>query len=63
MGQILLANGLLKGTVNAIMMIYKNTKATVRSPDSDTDFCDIVVEVFKHHINTRPRLSTANVNR
>ena len=29
------------------MRIYKNTKETVRSPDGDTDFFDIVVEVFQ----------------
>ena len=32
MEQILLANGLLKETVVAIMILYKNTKVKVRSP-------------------------------
>ena len=35
MEQILLAYGLPKETVLAIMMLYRNTK--VRSPDEDTD--------------------------
>ena len=41
MEQMLLAYGLPKETVIAIMMLYKNTKAIVRSPDGDTDFFDI----------------------
>ena len=40
MEQILLAYGLPKETVAAIMMLYKNTK--VHSPDGDTDYFDIV---------------------
>ena len=42
MEQILLAYGLLKETVIAIMMLYKNTKIKVCSPDGDTDYFDIV---------------------
>ena len=38
MEQILLANGLPKETVAAIMMLYRNTKVKVRSPDGDTDY-------------------------
>ena len=41
MEQILLAYGLLKETVTAIMMLYSNTKVKLRSPDGDTDFFDI----------------------
>ena len=41
MKQKYLAYGLPRRTVTAIMMLYKNTKATVRSPDGDTDFFDI----------------------
>ena len=37
MEQILLADGLPKETVAAIMMLYKNTKVKVHSPDGDTD--------------------------
>ena len=37
MEQILLAYGLPKETVAAIMMLYKNTKVKVCSPDGDTD--------------------------
>ena len=45
--QILLANGLPRKTVSAIMMLYKNTKVNVCSPDEDTDFIDIVVGVLQ----------------
>ena len=37
MEQILFAYGLLRETVAATMMVYKNTKVKVRSPDGDTD--------------------------
>ena len=40
--EILLAYGLSKETVAAIMMLYKNTKIKVRSQDGDTDYFDIV---------------------
>ncbi len=39
---ILLAYGLPKETVAAIMILYKNTKVKVRSPDGDTEYFDIV---------------------
>ena len=42
MEQILLAYGLPKETVTAIMMLYKNTKVKVHSPDGDTDYLNIV---------------------
>ena len=42
MEQILLAYGLPKETVAAIMTLYRNTKVKVRSPDGDTDYFDIV---------------------
>ena len=45
MEQILLAYGLPKETVAAIMMLYKNTKVKVRYPDGDTDYFDIVAGV------------------
>ena len=47
MAQILLAFGLHKETVSAIMMPYKNTKAMVRSPDGDSDFFDILPGVLQ----------------
>ena len=47
MEQILLAYGLLKETVAAIMILYKNTKVNVRSPDGDTDYFDIVAGVLQ----------------
>ena len=40
--QILLAYGLPKETVAAIMMLYRSTKIKVCSPDGDTDFFNIV---------------------
>ena len=44
---ILLAYGLLKETVAAIMILYKNTKVKVRSPDGDTEYFDIVAGVLQ----------------
>ena len=46
MEQILLAYGLPKETVAAIMILYKNTKVKVHSSDRDTDFFDIVAGVL-----------------
>ena len=43
--QILLAYGLPKETVTAIMMLYRNTKVKVHSPDEDTDYFEIVADV------------------
>ena len=40
MNQILLAHGLSKEIVTAIMMRFKNTKAIVPSPNGDSDFFD-----------------------
>ena len=45
MEQILLAYVLPKETVTAIMMLYRNTKVKVCSPDGDTDYFDIVTGV------------------
>ena len=42
MEQVLIAYGLPKETVAAIMMLYKNMKVKVCSPDGDTDYFDIV---------------------
>ena len=50
MEQILLAYGLPKETVAAIMILYRNTKVKVRSPDGDTDYFDIVVGVLQGNI-------------
>ena len=47
MEQILLANGIPKETVAAIMILYRNTKVKVRSPDGDTDYFDIVAGVLQ----------------
>ena len=47
MEQILLAYGLPKETVKAIMMLYRNIKFKVCSLDEGTDFFDIVVGVLQ----------------
>ena len=47
MEQILLAYGLPKETVAAIMILNRNTKVKVRSPDGDTDYFDIVTGVLQ----------------
>ena len=47
MEQILVVYSLLKETVEAIMMPYKNTKIKVRSPDGDTGYFDIVAGVLQ----------------
>ena len=47
MEQILLAYGIPKETVTAIMILYRNTKVKVRSLDGDTDYFDIVAGVLQ----------------
>ena len=47
MEQILLAYGLPKETIAAIMMLYRNTKVKVHSPDGDTDYFNIVADVLQ----------------
>ena len=47
MEQILLAYGIPKETIAAIMILYRNTKVKVRSPDGDTDYFDIVAGVLQ----------------
>ena len=47
MEQILLAYSLPKETATAIMMLYRNTKVKVCSPDGDTDYFDIVAGVLQ----------------
>ena len=47
MEQILFANSLPKETVAVIMILYKNTKVKVRTPDGDTDYFDIVIGVLQ----------------
>ena len=47
MEQILLAYALPKETIAAIMMLYRNTKVKVRSPDRDTDYSDIIAGVLQ----------------
>ena len=47
MEQILLVYGLPKKTVTAIMILYRNTKVKVHSPDGDIDFFDIVAGVLQ----------------
>ena len=45
MEQILLAYGVPKETVAAIMILYRNTKVKVLSPDGDTEYFNIVAGV------------------
>ena len=47
MEQILLAYGLPKETIAAIMILYRNTKEKVRSSDGDTDYSDVVAGVVQ----------------
>ena len=47
MEQILLAYGLPKETVRALLLLYRKTKVKVCSPNRDTDFLDIVAGVQK----------------
>ena len=48
MEQILQAYGVPppKKNVAVIMMLYKNAKVKVRSPDDDTDYFDIIAGVL-----------------
>ena len=47
MEQILLTYGIPKETIAAIMILYRNTKVKVRSPDGDTEYFDIVAGVLQ----------------
>ena len=47
MEQILLAYGIPKETVAAIIILYRKTKVKVRSPDGDTDYFDIIAGVLQ----------------
>ena len=47
MEQILPAYGLPEETVAAIMILYRNTKVKVRSPNGDTDYFDFVAGVLQ----------------
>ena len=47
MEHILLAYGLPEETVAAIMILYRNTKVKMRSPDRDTEYFDIVAGVLQ----------------
>ena len=54
MEQILLAYGVPKETVAAIMILYRNTKVKVRLPDGDTEYFDIVAGVLQGDISPIP---------
>ena len=47
MEQILLAHGLPKETIAAVMMLYRNIKVKVGSMNGDTDYFDIVAGVLQ----------------
>ena len=44
---VLIKYGLPSETVNAIMILYKNTRSMVRSPDGDTPFFEIKTGVLQ----------------
>ena len=44
---VLIKYGLPSETVNAIMILYKNTRSMVRSPDGDTPFFEITTSVLQ----------------
>ena len=50
MEQMLLANVSTKKTVAAILVLYRNMKVKVCSPDRDTDFFDIIAGVLQGDI-------------
>ena len=54
MEQILVTYGLPKETIAAIMMLYKNMKVKVRSPNGDTDYFDVVAGVLQGNISPIP---------
>ena len=45
--EVLLAYGIPQEIVNAIAMLYKDSKSMVRSPDGDTDFFNITSGVLQ----------------
>ena len=47
MEEILHAYGIPSRIVQAVMMLYKNTRSLVRSPDGDTDFFEILAGVLQ----------------
>ena len=49
MEQILLAYGIPKETFAAIMILYRNTKVKIHSPDGDTEYFDIVARVLQEN--------------
>ena len=63
--QILLAHNLPKETVTAIMMLYKNTKVTVRSSDGNTDVFNILQGSTQapYMLINLPILRSTNVNK
>ena len=68
MEQILLAYRLPKEPVAAIMMLYKNTKVKVRSPDGETHCFDMVADVLPGdtlgpYVFIMSRLHASNVDR
>ena len=65
----LLAYGLLKETVTAIMMLYKAIKAILHSPDGGSNFLDTVTGVWQSKyistifVYTLPGLCTLNIHK
>ena len=50
--QIHLAYGFPKETVAVILMVYKNTKVIIQSPEGDIDYFDIVAGLLQGDILT-----------
>lgn len=46
MVEILRTYGISDETIKAVLMLYKNTRAKVQSPEEDTDFFDVHAEVL-----------------
>ena len=47
-----------KETIAAIMILYRNTKMKICSPDGDTDYFDIVAGVLQETHLPHPSLSS-----
>ena len=65
----ILAYDIPKEIPTSLMMLYKNTKAMVRSPDGDTDFFEFVARVLQEdfiiatYVNILPWLHTGLCHR
>ena len=60
MQEILLAYGILEETVAAIMMLYKNARSMLRSPDGDTNG-ELISGKGVEEFSYQARVGTVNV--